>query len=146
MPWFCLLWLFSSLFAEFYATCLDVYSLKYYALLLYHIETMRQIMFCRRLTSFYHRTGNSFVLSVTRQDAWAMRRSRWSVTMAASTALTVNYTRIQTLTSYFLHCRSKRWINLKTVNRRSPFCQSLKRLGLNFPPGEDKQSLHAFIC
>uniref|UniRef100_A0A673G1Q9 methenyltetrahydrofolate cyclohydrolase n=1 Tax=Sinocyclocheilus rhinocerous TaxID=307959 RepID=A0A673G1Q9_9TELE len=51
--------------------------------------------------------------------------------MAASTALTVNYTRIQTLTSYFQHCRSKRWINLKTVNRRinrrSPFCQSLKR-------------------
>uniref|UniRef100_A0A673H4P0 methenyltetrahydrofolate cyclohydrolase n=1 Tax=Sinocyclocheilus rhinocerous TaxID=307959 RepID=A0A673H4P0_9TELE len=39
----------------------------------------------------------------------------------------VNYTRIQTLTSYFQHCRSKRWINLKTVNRRSPFCQSLKR-------------------
>ncbi|KAG1973971.1 putative bifunctional methylenetetrahydrofolate dehydrogenase/cyclohydrolase [Pimephales promelas] len=48
--------------------------------------------------------------------------------MAAPTALTVNYIRIQTLTSYFQHCRrSKRWINLKTVNRRSPFCQSLKR-------------------
>uniref|UniRef100_A0A8C1ULH7 Methylenetetrahydrofolate dehydrogenase (NADP+ dependent) 2 like n=1 Tax=Cyprinus carpio TaxID=7962 RepID=A0A8C1ULH7_CYPCA len=47
--------------------------------------------------------------------------------MAASTTLTVNYTRIQTLTSYFQHCRSKRWINQKTVNRRSPFCQSLKR-------------------
>uniref|UniRef100_A0A671SX84 methenyltetrahydrofolate cyclohydrolase n=1 Tax=Sinocyclocheilus anshuiensis TaxID=1608454 RepID=A0A671SX84_9TELE len=48
--------------------------------------------------------------------------------MAAPTALTGNYIRIQTLTSYFQHCRrSKRWINLKTVNRRSPFCQSLKR-------------------
>ncbi|XP_016372473.1 probable bifunctional methylenetetrahydrofolate dehydrogenase/cyclohydrolase 2 isoform X2 [Sinocyclocheilus rhinocerous] len=48
--------------------------------------------------------------------------------MAAPTALRGNYTRIQTLTSYFQHCRrSKRWINLKTVNRRSPFCQSLKR-------------------
>ncbi|XP_043103262.1 probable bifunctional methylenetetrahydrofolate dehydrogenase/cyclohydrolase 2 isoform X1 [Puntigrus tetrazona] len=47
--------------------------------------------------------------------------------MAAPFALTANYTRIQTLTSYFRHCRSKRWINLKTVNRRSPFCQSLKR-------------------
>ncbi|KAI2661537.1 putative bifunctional methylenetetrahydrofolate dehydrogenase/cyclohydrolase 2 [Labeo rohita] len=48
--------------------------------------------------------------------------------MAAPTALIVNYTRIQTLTSYFQHCRrSKRWINLKTVNRRSSFCQSLKR-------------------
>lgn len=66
--------------------------------------------------------------------------------MAAPTALTVNYIRIQTLTSYFQHCRrSKRWINLKTVNRRSPFCQSLKRLGLYFPPGSDKQRLHAFM-
>uniref|UniRef100_A0A8C1LE71 Methylenetetrahydrofolate dehydrogenase (NADP+ dependent) 2 like n=1 Tax=Cyprinus carpio TaxID=7962 RepID=A0A8C1LE71_CYPCA len=36
--------------------------------------------------------------------------------MAASTTLTVNYTRIQTLTSYFQH-----------FNRRSPFRQSLKR-------------------
>uniref|UniRef100_A0A8C2GZ97 methenyltetrahydrofolate cyclohydrolase n=1 Tax=Cyprinus carpio TaxID=7962 RepID=A0A8C2GZ97_CYPCA len=48
--------------------------------------------------------------------------------MAAPTAFTANYARIQTLASYFQHCRrSKRWINLKTVNRRSPFCQSLKR-------------------
>ncbi|XP_073765240.1 probable bifunctional methylenetetrahydrofolate dehydrogenase/cyclohydrolase 2 isoform X4 [Danio rerio] len=48
--------------------------------------------------------------------------------MAAPGALTVNYTRIQTLMSCFTYCRRpKRWINLKTVNRRSSFCQSLKR-------------------
>ncbi|NP_956107.1 probable bifunctional methylenetetrahydrofolate dehydrogenase/cyclohydrolase 2 [Danio rerio] len=48
--------------------------------------------------------------------------------MAAPGALTVNYTRIQTLVSCFTYCRRpKRWINLKTVNRRSSFCQSLKR-------------------
>ncbi|XP_042585893.1 probable bifunctional methylenetetrahydrofolate dehydrogenase/cyclohydrolase 2 isoform X6 [Cyprinus carpio] len=63
--------------------------------------------------------------------------------MAASTTLTVNYTRIQTLTSYFQHCRSKRWINQKTVNRRSPFCQSLKRHAATVVSGTElAQQIH----
>ncbi|XP_057212556.1 probable bifunctional methylenetetrahydrofolate dehydrogenase/cyclohydrolase 2 isoform X1 [Triplophysa rosa] len=48
--------------------------------------------------------------------------------MAAPIALTLNYTRFKSLTSYFQHCqRSKRWINLKTGSRRSSFCHSLVR-------------------
>ncbi|XP_051525500.1 bifunctional methylenetetrahydrofolate dehydrogenase/cyclohydrolase 2, mitochondrial-like isoform X2 [Myxocyprinus asiaticus] len=47
--------------------------------------------------------------------------------MAAPVAYIVNYTRMQPLTSYFHHCqRSKRWIYMKTVNRRS-ICHSLIR-------------------
>lgn len=67
--------------------------------------------------------------------------------MAAPTALIVNYTRIQTLTSYFQHCRrSKRWINLKTVNRRSSFCQSLKRLELNPPLVHRNKACMCSLC